>query len=47
VLAYNYLTPSFIILYEGMLGHGWVSAAIAAGAVVTVLGLAVMALAPD
>ncbi|MDP3895698.1 MAG: DMT family transporter [Mesorhizobium sp.] len=46
-LAYGYLTPSFIILLEGLLGHGWVSASIAAGAAVTVLGLAVMTLARD
>jgi drug/metabolite transporter (DMT)-like permease len=47
VLAYSYLTPSFIILYEGLLGHGWASASIAAGAAITVLGLAVMALGRD
>ena len=47
VLAYNYLTPTFVILYEGLLGHGWTSASVVAGALVTVLGLAVMALAPD
>lgn len=47
VLAYNYLTPTFVILYEGLLGHGWTSASVAAGALVTVLGLAVMALAPE
>lgn len=47
VLAYNLLTPSFIIFFEGLLGHGWPSAAIAAGALVTVAGLGVMALAKD
>lgn len=47
VLAYNYLTPTFVILYEGLLGHGWTSTSVVAGALVTVLGLAVMALAPD
>jgi len=46
-LAYGYLTPSFIILYEGLLGHGWANAGILAGAAVTVLGLAVMAFARD
>lgn len=46
-LAYGYLTPSFIILFEGMIGHGWVSASIAAGAAVTVAGLVIMALARD
>lgn len=47
VLAYNYLTPTFIIVYEGLLGHGWAGASIAAGAVVTVLGLVILAIAPD
>ncbi|MBO6716903.1 MAG: DMT family transporter [Rhizobiaceae bacterium] len=47
VLAYNYLTPSFVILYEGLLGHGWAGASIAAGAAVTVMGLIVLAFAPD
>lgn len=47
VLAYNYLTPSFVILYEGLLGHGWAGASIAAGAAVTVMGLIVVAFAPD
>lgn len=47
VLAYTYLTPSFVILYEGLLGHGWASPAVLAGALVTMLGLAVMAFARD
>lgn len=47
VMAYNYLTPSFIILYEGLLGHGWASAAVAAGALVTMAALVVLAMAPD
>ncbi|WP_246730322.1 DMT family transporter [Nitratireductor mangrovi] len=47
VLAYGYLTPSFVILYEGLLGHGWVSASVAAGAAVTVLALAVVAFSRD
>jgi len=47
VLAYNYLTPSFVILYEGLLGHGWASGRVAMGAALTVVGLLVMALAPD
>ncbi len=32
VLGYGYLTPSFIILLEGLLGHGWVSLPVLAGA---------------
>lgn len=47
VLAYNYLTPGFIILIEGLLGHGWASPKVLIGAVITVGGLLVMALAPD
>jgi drug/metabolite transporter (DMT)-like permease len=47
VLAYTYLTPAFIIFYEGLLGHGWTSVGIAAGAAITGLGLFVMALARD
>lgn len=47
VLAYSYLTPCFIILYEGLLGHGWVPPTVAVGAGVIVLGLAAMAFARD
>jgi drug/metabolite transporter (DMT)-like permease len=46
-LAYGYLTPSFVILIEGFLGHGWVAMTIWAGALVTALGLAIMAMLPD
>lgn len=46
-LAYGYLTPSFIILLEGFLGHGWVGATIWAGALVTAAGLAISGLLPD
>jgi len=47
VMAYTYLTPSFIIVYEGLLGHGWASGAVAAGALVTMAALVVLAMAPD
>ena len=47
VLAYGYLTPSFIIVLEGLIGHGWVPLPVVAGALVTACGLAVMALLPD
>lgn len=47
VLSYGYLIPVFIIVYEGMLGHGWANMAVLAGAVVTVLGLVVVAFGPD
>ena len=47
VLGYGYLTPSFIILLEGLIGHGWVHLSVMAGALVTACGLLVMALLPD
>lgn len=47
VLGYGYLTPSFVILLEGLIGHGWVHPSVMAGALVTACGLVVMALLPD
>ena len=47
VLGYGYLTPSVVILLEGLLGHGWASLPVLAGALVTACGLALMALLPD
>nr|WP_281414465.1 DMT family transporter [Rhizobium sp. ARZ01] len=47
VLGYGYLTPSFIIILEGLLGHGWPPAAVFAGAFLTACGLAAMARLPD
>ncbi|MFZ1814557.1 MAG: DMT family transporter [Rhizobiaceae bacterium] len=47
VLAYGYLTPSFIILIEGTVGHGWAGLPVIAGALLTACALLVMAFAPD
>ncbi len=47
VLSYGYLTPSFIILIEGLIGHGWVSLSVITGALVTALALVVIAFLPD
>lgn len=47
VLAYGYLTPSVVILIEGLSGFGWVHPSVIAGAIVTALALLVMALAQD
>lgn len=47
VMSYSYLVPCFVIVYEGLSGHGWVSASVAAGAIVTGLGLVVLYFAPD
>jgi len=47
VIAYGYLTPAFVILLEALVGHGWPSLSIVAGALVTVLGLVVLAALRD
>jgi drug/metabolite transporter (DMT)-like permease len=47
VLAYTYLTPSIVIALEGLLGHGWAPLSVLAGALVTVMGLVVLAIAAD
>ncbi len=43
VMAYTYLTPSFVILWEAALGHGWASGVVWLGAAASVLGLALLA----
>ena len=35
------------IVLEGLLGHGWAGALVMTGALITVMGLVVMALSPD
>lgn len=47
VLSYGYLTPAFVILIEGVIGHGWAVPSILFGALVTAIALLVMAFAPD
>jgi drug/metabolite transporter (DMT)-like permease len=47
VIAYGYLTPAFVILFEGFAGHGWTSISVVLGALVTVLGLLVLAFVRD
>ncbi|HVX71865.1 MAG: DMT family transporter [Devosia sp.] len=47
VIAYGYLTPAFVILFEAIAGHGLPSLSIIAGAAVTVLGLIVLAVVKD
>ena len=42
VFPYSYLIPSFVILIEAMLGHGWAPAIVAVGAAITVMGLVIM-----
>lgn len=47
VFAYGYLTPALIIALEGVLGHGWASLQVMAGALLIVAGLIVLAVSPD
>jgi drug/metabolite transporter (DMT)-like permease len=47
VIAYGYLTPAFVIAFEGVAGHGWTSISVVAGALVTAVGLLVLAFVPD
>ncbi|HSF95928.1 MAG TPA: DMT family transporter [Thermohalobaculum sp.] len=46
VMAYGYLVPSFVILWEGLAGRGWVSPVVLLGAAATVFGLVIL-LGPD
>ncbi len=46
VMAYGYLVPSFVILWEGIAGRGWVAPPVLLGAAATVAGLLVL-LGPD
>ena len=46
VMAYGYLVPSFVILWEGFSGRGWVEPVVLIGAAATVLGLLIL-LGPD
>jgi len=45
-MAYGYLVSSFVILWEGLAGHGSVSPLVLLGAAATVLGLLIL-LGPD
>lgn len=47
VLSYGYLTPAFVIVIEGAIGHGWANASTFAGAAIIAAALLIMALAPD
>jgi drug/metabolite transporter (DMT)-like permease len=46
VMAYGYLVPSFVILWEGAWGHGWVAPIVLLGVGATTLGLIIL-LGPD
>lgn len=47
VIAYGYLTPAFVIVFEAAVGHGWPTLSIAAGALVIIVGLVVLAVLPE
>ena len=47
VLSYGYLTPAFVIMIEGVVGHGWANVSTFVGAFVIACALLIMALAPD
>jgi drug/metabolite transporter (DMT)-like permease len=42
VMAYGYLVPSFVILWEGLLGQGWVAPPVWLGVVATIAALAIL-----
>ena len=42
VMAYGYLVPGFVILWEGVLGHGWVGAPVFAGIAMIVAALVLL-----
>lgn len=42
LMAYGYLVPVFVILWEGLLGHGWVALKVVPGVVVILLALVVV-----
>jgi drug/metabolite transporter (DMT)-like permease len=47
VIAYGYLVPALVIGLEGVVGHGWVGPGVMLGALITVLGLVVLAFARE
>ncbi|MGI9350945.1 MAG: DMT family transporter [Rhizobiaceae bacterium] len=47
VLAYGYLVPGIIVLYEGFLGHGWVRLSLLIGVLVTAAALVLLAASKD
>ncbi|MEM8741492.1 MAG: DMT family transporter [Pseudomonadota bacterium] len=46
VMAYTYLVPSLVVLWEGLLGHGWAAARILSGVALTALALLAQPAAP-
>jgi drug/metabolite transporter (DMT)-like permease len=42
LMAYGYLVPVFVILWEGLLGHGWVALKVVPGVIAILLALVVL-----
>lgn len=42
VMAYGYLVPVFVILWEGLLGHGWIAAPVWLGVGAVIAGLLIL-----
>ncbi|OED37407.1 hypothetical protein AB833_23575 [Chromatiales bacterium (ex Bugula neritina AB1)] len=42
VMAYGYLVPAFVILWEGLLGHGWIPLAVLPGVIAILTALIVL-----
>ncbi len=42
VMAYGYLVPVFVILWEGLLGHGWIAPVVIPGVIAIVAALVVL-----
>jgi len=47
VMAYGYLVPSFVILIEGTVGHGWVEPIVLVGVAATIAALVVLVVGRD
>ena len=47
VMAYGYLVPGIVALYEGFLGHGWLSVSLLIGVAVTAMALVILAVSSD
>lgn len=47
VFPYGYLIPSFVIIIEALLGHGWTDGLVAVGALISVGGLLILLLSRD
>ncbi|MGD1927144.1 MAG: DMT family transporter [Paracoccaceae bacterium] len=47
VMAYGYLVPVFIVLWEGLLGHGWIAPPVWIGVAAVLLALLILIWEPD